>query len=229
MAEFDSPRAEDDLLALADKIRRQPRIAQEMDVSVLVQELTGRWRQYRDMMDASEEVPVAAWIVRRKVEGLVRPDADAEEVVAFDPDLRPDWLGQAVELLQDAFRQGAAFMGRPTAVNLRPQPAPVKDPSLWKLAWSYPKLRVKPQPPIQTVQREPLPLRQFMYALLERLGVKRRLVLHEELAGRSRQEWTASFLAAVHLWHERQVELNQAVAYGPLLVETAVGPRDGDQ
>ena len=207
---------------LADEIRRRPQLAQEVDVSQLVQDLTGRWRQLHDMIDASEEVPVAAWIVRRKVEGLVRPEPEVDEGAGFDPLLRPEWLDQAVTGLMARWQDAQRFRSRSPEPLPRRQPAPVKDPSVWKILWSYPRLREKPVPPAAEVQRHGRPLAQVMSDLLARLKIRRRLVFHEIMVGRPRDQWTEAFLAAVHLWHEQTVELSQAGPFAPLVLTGAL-------
>lgn len=210
---------DEDLKVLAEKIRRQPKLAQEMDVSVLVQQLTGRWRQSANMLGISEEVPVAAWIVRRKVEGLIRPDDDEVEPQPYNLDLRAIWLSEAVERLTMMKTMADRFWSRPSGVPQRLAPAPVKEPSLWKLAWSYPRLLAKPKAAVQTVGRSEVTLANLMRDLLHRLDRRRTMVLHDELKDQSREKWAGTFLAAVHLWHQQIVDLYQGEAYAPLVIE----------
>lgn len=206
-----------ELKSLADKIRRQPQLARDLNVSLLVADVHGRWREHSDMLQASEEVPVAAWIVRKKVEGLIRPDEPESEPVGFDPDLRPQWLQIAVDAIQDAERQGNAFWTG-TAVPLTRPRAPVKDPSPWKLAWSYPVLRPKKSPPPRVVAREAEPLALHMHRLLALLESRPHLGFCDHVTGQSRAEWVAQFLAAVHLWHDRSIEANQIEPFGEILL-----------
>ena len=208
-----------ELRALADQVRRQPHIAREMDVSMLVEEVAGRWREHSDMLQASEEVPVAAWIVRRKVEGLIRPEAEPEEPVALDPALKPAWVDEGVESLLTLQEAAAMRWPRPMPEQLQSAPSPVKDPSLWKLAWSYPRLRPKIVPPPQVVTRDTDPLDYHIQALWERIVPGRRLRFLEDLRGRGRDQWVAQFLALVHLWHARRVEAEQEAPFQDLWVE----------
>lgn len=207
------------LKMLADKIRREPWVAQETDVSLMVRELTGHWRTSANMMEVSEEAPVAAWIVRRKAERLVYPGDEEAPAIPFDPDLKPAWLIDAVSHLKDAEREAGRRWGRPIVWRQKRVPAPIKDPSPWKLVWSYPRLLPKPTPHVQTVRPAEFPLRAVMARLLDRLVHQPRLVFQEEFAQRGREEWAATFLAAVHLWHQRQVELCQPGPYGSLVIE----------
>ncbi len=207
-----------DLKLLADKIRRQPQLAQDMDVSVLVKELAGRWRQYRDMLEASEEVLVAAWIVRRKVEGLVDPGAEEDPIVPFDRERRPEWLEESLQVLENHGQQAARFLGRPVVSVIVPSPPPIKDASVWKLAWSFPKVPQKAVPAVQTVTRRSRPLVDYLRQWLGRLAREPRLVLQMELFGEPRSQWVAAFLAAVYLWHGQTVELHQTAPFGSLVV-----------
>lgn len=201
-----------ELKTIADRIRRQPQLARELNVSALAQEVAGRWRQHSDMLQASEEVPVAAWIVRKKVEGLIRPDDPEPDGPSFDPALRPAWLDEAVEELGERAQGARRFWGRAASVPERP-PAPVKDPSPWKLAWSYPVLRVKKEPPPRIVAREAEPLGDHMQRLLEAMSSGLPYNFRAGLQGRPRPEWVAQFLAAVHLWHARSIEAEQAAPF----------------
>lgn len=211
-----------DLQALYDRIRRQPALAREMDVSLLAQEVAGRWREHSDMIQASEEVPVAAWIVRKKVEGLVRPDKPEPETEGFDPGLRPVWLEEAVGHLKDQAVVGEAFLSRERESLKRP-PAPVKDPSVWKLNWSYPMLTPKKAPPVQTVAPGPEPLEHQMRRLMSRLAQQKSLVLQEELNGKPKDQWVASFLAVVHLWHVQTLNATQSEPFRAIALTIAGG------
>ncbi|MCL5115674.1 MAG: hypothetical protein M1272_00790 [Firmicutes bacterium] len=204
-----------ELKSIADRIRRQPLLARELDVSVLAQEVAGRWREHSDMLQASEEVPVAAWIVKKKVEGLIRPDEPEEEAVGFDESLRPAWLDEALGPLQALARSAEGYIPG-SAVALDRPPAPVKDPSPWKLAWSYPVLRPKKEPPPRVVAREAEPLQHHMQRLLDQVERARQMDFHSAVAGRPRPEWVAQFLAAVHLWHARTIDAAQETPFGAI-------------
>ncbi len=212
-----------DLQELANRIRREPRLAQEMDVSLLMERAVGRWRTYADLLEASEEVPVAAWIVRRKVEGLVQPDAPQPEQAAFDPASRVSWPSWAVEMLQLQAHLAQRYLSRPVHEPLRPQPAPVKDASVWKLAWSFPRLRPRRQVSVAVVERKTVPLQEHMQLWIKRLRQKQRIVFQDELAHLPRQQWPVYFLAVVHLWHDQSVRISQAQAFGPLILEEREG------
>ena len=208
-----------DLKLLADKIRRQPELAQGMDVSQLVEGWTGRWRQYSDMLQASDEVPLAAWIVRRKAEGLVRPPLEEEDGEPFDPERRPAWLLESEERLNDLKREGDRYLSRPLQVLLTPSPPGVKEATLGKLAGSFPKVRKREEPPSRTIARPFQPFMDHVRDLLHRLAGKPRLVLQIEYQGAPQAEWVAAFLAAVHLWHGQALRLSQTEPFGLLVVE----------
>ncbi len=210
---------ESDLTSLAERIRRNPQLAQEMDVSALAARVAARWRERSDMMAASEEVPVAAWIVRRKVEGLVRPEVEETEPEPFDPNKRPDWLTEGVEGLKKKALHGQRYWPHEGTLELRRLPAPVRDASPWTLAWSYPRLRPKKARPVATVAYQALPLRDHIEAWLDRLSGGEPVSFHEAMTGEPRREWAVAFLAAVHLWHERLIDARQSEAFAPLILQ----------
>lgn len=212
---------EDALAELVNRIRRQPQMAREVDVSVVAQAVHGRWREHSDMLKASEEVPVAAWIVHKKADGLVRPDVKEPEVVPFNPDLRPPWLQPAQDALQKAYQRGQMQWGplgsREKAIE-RPI-APVKDPSLWKLQWSYPILRPKKAPPVRIIEREHDGLSSHMETLLTHLHQQGEMPFSHWVQGRPRDYQVGSFLAVVHLWHEQELAVEQLRPYAPITLK----------
>ncbi|NMP22434.1 hypothetical protein [Sulfobacillus harzensis] len=203
------------LYALADRIRRHPELARELQVSALAQEVGEHWREHSDMLAISEEMPVAAWIVKKKVEGLIRPEEPQVEEPGFDLSLRPPWLDEALWVLQEQVQRAAARWDRPGQEIVRPA-APVKDSSPWKLSWAYPNVRPKPVPPERRVAREVEPLSDHIRSLSEAVARLGRVNLQASLADRPRPEWVARFLAAVHLWHTRAVEVEQSAAFAPI-------------
>ncbi len=211
------------LKELAEKIRRQPKIAESMDVSLLIQDLSGRWREAFNMITVSEEVPVAAWIVLKKVEGLVRPAEEMAEEPGFDAELRPAWLDEAVTYLVAIGSEADKYWGHAGAAPYPSGPIPVKEPNVWKLAWSYPRLRKKPEVPVATVGRLEFPLKALIAKLWRRLAQRPEVVLNEELSGQSRGTWAVTFLAVVHLWHQGAVDLEQGGAYAPLVIRKIEG------
>ncbi len=212
----------EELKVIAERIRRHPEFARELNVSALAQEVAGRWREHSDMLQASEEIPVAAWIVKKKVEGLIRPDDPEPEGPTFDLSLRPEWLEDAVSELRNLEDRALMRWGRVGEPLPRP-PAPVKDPSPWKLSWSYPTLRPKPAPIERRIAREPEPLSVHIEMLYQTVQGEGQLRLQQSLMGRPRPEWVARFLAAVHLWHARRVQAEQGVPFGPIDLTPADG------
>lgn len=210
-----------DLQELANRIRRDPRLAQVMDVSALVGQVVGRWRQYNDLLEASEEVPLAAWIVRRKVEGLVRPELPEPELLTFDRDQRALWPSRGAELLKIQQSQAERFLPRSAGVSFPRLPAPVKEASVWKLVWSFPRLRPPKKLPFAVVKPQVAPLQEHMQSWLTRLDQQNQVVFQEELAHFPRRKWPVYFLAAVHLWHDQAVYLSQAHAFDHLVLQKA--------
>ncbi|PSR22846.1 MAG: hypothetical protein C7B45_05080 [Sulfobacillus acidophilus] len=207
---------------VANRIRKEPRLVQTMDVSLLLQEAVGRWRQYADLLEASEEVPVAAWIVRRKVEGLVRPDEPAPEPIAFDPASRASWPSRAAEMLQLQQIRAGRFVPRAGQPPVWTRPAPVKDANVWKLVWSFPRLRPRREVSVALVERKTASLRDHMQFWETRLNQQQRIVFEDEMGDLPRREWAGYFLAVVHLWHQQSVRIIQTKAFDHLILEQPV-------
>ncbi|MCY0899459.1 MAG: segregation/condensation protein A [Firmicutes bacterium] len=205
-------------MALAERVRRHPELACEMDVSELALWVRSRWREYSDLLQSSEEVPTAAWIVRKKAEGLVRPEPVAEEAPSREVlNSRPAWLSQAVAELQGMEHQAARYWGGPVRLG-SPPPRPVRDASPWTLCWSFPTL--PPEPPQRThvVRRSYDSLADEMSQVMHALARRSPALFDELVAGQPWARRVSQFLAIVHLWHQRRVSVEQHEPFGPLQI-----------
>lgn len=217
------PPLSDNVLDLASQVRRKPELARQLVVADLVRSLTLRWRVQVDMLSVSDEVPVTAWIVRRKAEGLVAPEVAASDPEIFDPALRPAWMAEAIDKLSARYLAAHHFHHPPARQVPRPR-VPVKDPSLWKLAWSWPRLKPKVEPPRQVVKLETQPLSTRIREVESRLeGHTEGLAFGVLCGSKAPDQVVGTFLAVVHLWHRRSVNLVQPGVYGSIWVSSSGG------
>ncbi|MCY0877630.1 MAG: hypothetical protein OWU84_01615 [Firmicutes bacterium] len=213
-----------DLKALAEQIRRRPQLACDMDVSELAEWVRNRWRAYSDLLQSSEEVPTAAWIVRKKAEGLVRPEPSEEEPAApVVGEARPAWVSQAAAALEaQAVRASRYLAGPPRGGPSSPRP--VRGASPWTLAWSYPRLPPAPRMRTHVVPRRYDSLKEEMNQVLRHLQEDGSTSFEELARGQPWPRRVGQFLAIVHLWHQQRILVEQREAFGPLWLGL---PREG--
>lgn len=208
-----------DLRALADRLRRHPGEARHLRVKAMVASLSERWREAPDMLSVSDEVPVGAWVVRKKVHELLpRPEDPADEPDSVWTGAVPDWIRAAVAGLAPRLETQALSFPRPEHPARERKPAPVKAASTAHLASAWPRLRPPRKLPPVRVNPEPDPLERR----LERL----RSLLRERGRWRfppaerySRRETVALFLALLVLWHQGEVGIGQRAWDEPMEVE----------
>lgn len=211
---------------LFELLRRRPWLARELKVYHVVQTMAGRWRDAQDVLEVTDEVPMTAWIVRKKAEVLLPPDPGAQAAEPFEPenDTRPGWLDHAVFALQRRWEEALRMHERP--VGFRPRVrAPVKNPSPWKLAWAYPQVRVKPSTPPQVVHSEPDPIADRWEMIRAELARRGGRLTFDELPARNPRARAGNFVALVQLWQSQEIELVQTDAFGVLWICAPGAPR----
>lgn len=214
------------VLALADQLRRRPFLAREVQVRLVVEAMSRKWRVVQDMLDVSDEVPVTAWIVRRKAEVLLPRSESSEEPVADADPLSPDatWLPEARAFLTALLDRAASIHPREQGEPLSSR-APVKDASPWTLAWAYPKIPQRSAPRSQTVALDPDPIEHHIARIRSILREREWVRFRELTGGQNRRKTVVTFLAMVHLWHHREIYAEQQESYEELhLRRTEGGP-----
>lgn len=204
-----------DIVQLADQIRRHPEMVRQIGVYDLVVTMASHWRIAEDVLDVTDQVPLTAWIVKRKAQGvLVEPDDDGDVDSEDDKDVAP-WLMDAVNYLTRLASDRLPRFGRMVGW-LGPVRVPIKDPNVWKLSWSWPQLRVRVTPTPRIISAKVDPLDDQIVQLQRRLG---------ECDGPWKlSEWkdtgspVSRFLAVVHLWHRGAAEAQQADSYAEIWV-----------
>ncbi|MDA8193296.1 MAG: hypothetical protein M0Z53_04765 [Thermaerobacter sp.] len=206
-----------DIARLADRIRRHPEIVREIAVHSLVLRMARHWRTADDMLEVTGEVPVTAWIVRRKAEGVLGLEnpAGAEDDVAASASAAA-WLTSGREILQDLIQSRGLRWGRP-AIWPGPVRIPVKDPSLGKLRAAWPPVRSRPISSPQVIEADPDPLEGRIADLRQRLRQSRQPLRLASLVLDS-GHLVSHFLAIVHLWHWGEAEVEQARPYAEVWI-----------
>lgn len=207
------------LQALADRLRRHPREARALRVWELVQTLSERWREAPDMLSISDEVPVGAWVVRKKVWELL-PQKEPVDLPAVnsDPGEVPTWIEPAVRSLAECYRQTGLAYARPP-IGIERSPAPVKAADAVRLAQSWPRLRAPVVPPEVVVSADEDPLDQRLEQLRRSLHRQGRWLFPPHGRPARPAEVVATFLALLILWNQGEVEIAQPAGGGPLEVK----------
>jgi segregation and condensation protein A len=182
-----------------------------------------KWQGQEDPVAASDEVPVTAWIVRRKVEmtlpGLApeTPEStDGEGLdVAVDGSLG-EWIPRALVELVNLQRESQLSHFRPraewpTALH------PVRGASLSGLSDAWPRVIRAPSPRPTTVKREVDPLAQRLAVWRSWLSARPMVAFPApELA---RRETVGMFVALLALWSEGEVAIAQPHPFARLEVQ----------
>lgn len=206
-----------DIGQLADRIRRHPEIVREIAVHSLVLSMARHWRTADDMLEVTGEVPVTAWVVRRKAEGVLgleNPSGPEDDVAASAP--AAAWLTSGREILQDLVQSRGLRWGRPGTWH-GPVHIPVKNPSLGKLRAAWPPVRGRPIPSPQVIEADPDPLEARIADLRQRLLHTRQPLRFASLVLDS-GHLVSHFLAIVHLWHWGEAEVEQARPYAEVWI-----------
>ncbi|CAB1128697.1 conserved protein of unknown function [Candidatus Hydrogenisulfobacillus filiaventi] len=220
-----------ELAGLARQLKAQPHKARDLVLRAVVARATRRWRTAPDPLAWSDEMPLCAWMVKRKSQAVL-PGAEADEEPSAPPEPAPDPLPwrQAGAALAALAREGARLRYRPPAPPRQPPPVAGADPA--RLAAAFPRLRPRPLPPPRVVVRPPLLLPDVMARLeaalaaggiydLEALCPALNLCSRGERGARA-----AVFLAAVVLWHQGRITARQSEPFGPIRLE---GRRPGER
>lgn len=204
------------LAGLTARIRRHPDEARHLRVLELVRTMRDKWTAEPDPVDACDEFPSTAWLVRRKVEMVLpRPPREDAETLAEAAPADTGFLGEAVEALRRRYQEASAYHFRmaapPTGVHRS-----VAGATLQRLAAAWPRLRSRPVPPVVRVKADEDPIvdRVERWRQLLRGGPVRFPRPRE-----ARSEVVGMFVALLGLWAGGEVHIRQEQPYSPLEVE----------
>ncbi len=211
---------------IASRIRRQPHWVLSLLVSSLVHEASERWRGAQDLLEVTDEVPVTAWVVRRKSDLLLPGAAPEEDVLPEEPIDAAPWLSSATGHLRALQAQAAHLHARRPCLVPK-SPAPVKGASPWKLAWSWPKLKIPTAIAPRLIQPEVDPVRERLARIRHRLtsAPLNGLGFDELVDSPQTIDRIMTFLALTQLWHTNELTMEQSHAYGKIWVRPDRLPR----
>ena len=203
---------------LASHLRRRRIDALTISARELVEQLREAWQpvDIPSFDEVADELPVAAWVVRRKGQSLI-PGSVEEE--GEEPPAAAPWaaLVELVGVLMDRYPAAYARYGPPRWPS--PPPPEIHDATPWRLRWAWPPGRPAPRRPAPEVvlPGEPLWRRGLLVAhwLRRQRGQGRYAELAESLAP---DEQVDLFLIVLALWARRRLSLDQREAYGPLTI-----------
>lgn len=204
---------------IVSRIRRQPEWVLSLVVSSLVHEASERWREAQDLLQVTDEVPITAWVVRRKSDLLLPGAMPEEDPVVAEPGDAAPWIPQAVDgltLLQIRAQERHAGHCR---IEPGPPP-PVKGASPWTLAWSWPKLKIPKLSAPTRIRPEVDPVRERLARIRDRMrSTGSNGIGFDELVGSARTtDRVMTLLALTQLWHRQELALEQSQAYGPIWI-----------
>jgi chromatin segregation and condensation protein Rec8/ScpA/Scc1 (kleisin family) len=207
------------LVDLATHLRRRRIDPLSFSATELIRQLRARWRgaEIPSLNEVAEELPVAAWVVRRKGLGLIpgsreEPEPEPAEDV-------PPW--DALPVLTEWLKARAVAAHAWGGVARWPEPAPplIPDATPWRLLWAWPPGRLPRGRPAPQVVMRTHPLWRRGLRLIHWLSRQPKGgILQDWMTGRTREEQVDVLLVLLSLWARRRVELSQAAPYGPLKV-----------
>jgi hypothetical protein len=223
------------LKSVVEAVQKQPTLAVTLAVGPLVRQACIVWQAASSPWLVADELPWAAWLIRRKVEGLVAPPS-AHQLSAPSPEpsspptVGAEWLAQAVQQLRTQQARAGWRGGRP------PQPpdparrpdAPISDATPARLAQAFPRTRRPPPLPRVVIRRPTEDLAYAMQTLWQKLPESAPVPLAAVLQVTSPPARAATFLALVHLWHRGAVDVSQAGAFAPVWIRRHPESRQGE-
>ena len=210
-----TPEFDGDIARLAAEVRRSPERALAIRAAQVVRFMIGQWREADDLYALTDEMPLTAWVVRKKAAVIVPPPAsEAEEDDAAPRDTGDwaEWREFGVRTLKTVYQRGQASWGRDPTIPPRP-PAPVKQATVWRLAWSWPRVRPPRVVPPVMVAAEDDPLSRRIERLRAALAESEGPIAFGGLGLSSAVDQVPAFLALLHLWQRDEVAVTQTDSY----------------
>lgn len=223
-----APEFDGDIARLAAEVRRSPERALAIRATQVVRFMIGQWREADDLYALTDEMPLTAWVVRKKAAVIVPvPASEPEDDAApLDTGDWADWRELGVRTLKTLYQRGQASWGRAPS-NLPRPPAPVKQATVWRLAWSWPRVRPPRVVPPVVVAAEDDPLARRIDRLRAALARAEEPIAFGGLGFRTAADRVPAFLALLHLWQRDEVALTQADSYQEIWM-TRCGPAGKD-
>jgi len=184
----------------------------------MVLQCRARWREAPTLDEVADDLPQAAWVLRRKGQSVLPGVEDTEEEPEPVAAAAEPWVRPAALMLRTRVQSLAPGDGGPPRWP-DPIPPPPRDATPYRLAMAWPpgRPRREPPPPALVMSSEALWRRGL--ALVRRLRPRPHptgwdeLVAGQDVAGR-----VETFAILMALWARGRVDLRQSVPFGPLSV-----------
>lgn len=209
-----------DLFRLTERLRRHPEEVRTIKALNLVRTMVEKWYAQDDPVESSDEVPITAWVVRRKIEMVLPALQSAGEAVDTAPaadalPLTRDWIGPAITALQAANQVRLGYHLR--SASAWPKPLrPVSGRNWPDLAQAWPNLKPKRATPSTVVRRDPDPIASRIARWHAWLAADS--TVRFPAASMDRTEVVALFIALMLLWAGGDVDIQQTAAFTALEV-----------
>lgn len=95
----------------------------------------------------------------------------------------------------------------------------VKDATLRKLAWSWPKVKPPASRPVQIIHPDPDPIGDRLRRIRAHLrGVSSPVALTALMDSNAPRETVLTFSAVVQLWHQDEIDVSQSAPFQPVWI-----------
>ncbi len=205
---------EGNLSELATRLKRRTLGALGLSATLLIQQLRQHWRTLEGVDRMAEEMPVAAWVLGRKMRELL---AEREQDPGDDEffDARP-WVLEAVRALHSTTDHQAPVMAGPPRWPTPGWPA-IRDAHQWRLPLMWPPQRARRagRPTPAVVEPDP-PLWRRAMLLLRRIRRSPNDDFQTLVADLPVSVQVEQFLVMIALWSRGRLATSQRASFGPL-------------
>ncbi len=199
---------------LASRLKRRTLAALGLSATLLIQQLRQHWRTLDGVDRVAEEMPVAAWVLARKMrELLAEREEDPEDEDVFDG--RP-WVQAAVVRLRTIAAHQDPVMPGPARWPVPGWP-PIRDAHAWRLPLMWPPRRVQPlaRPVAAVVEPDP-PLWRRALLLWRRIRRSPEDDFQTLVSDLPVPLQVEQFLVVMALWSRGRLAPSQRHSFGPL-------------
>ncbi len=207
---------------LASRLKRRTLAALGISATLLIQQLRQHWRTLDGVDRIADEMPVAAWVLGRKMrELLAEREEDPEDDDVFDG--RP-WVQEAVASLRTITAHQGPVMPGPARWPAPGWP-PIRDAHAWRLPLMWPPLRVQRHArPIAAVVAPDPPLWRRALLLLRRIRRAPEDDFQTLVSDLPVPLQVEQFLVVMALWSRGRLAPSQRHSFGPLTLRIVARP-----
>ncbi len=216
------------LSELASRLKRRTLAALGLSTTQLVWQLRQHWRTLDGVDRMAEEMPVAAWILSRKMRELLaeRDEDPRDEMDEMDEEAVDDrpWVQEAVAALRNLPALQDPVLAGPVRWPAPGWPA-IRDAHAWRLPLMWPPERAgRRARPTPAVVRPDPPLWRRALLLLRRLRRAPRDDFQTLVADLPVAVQVEQFLVVMALWSRGRLAPSQRESFGPLTLRRVPCP-----